>query len=231
MFDVERIALVGSTGLVGRRIIEATVGREDLRLTALARREMKLPLGARMELFVADPENWGEVFKAVRPVSVICALGTTLRKAGGDEEQFRAVDHDLVLKTARAAINANVRRFVVISSVGADALSKNFYLRTKGETDRELTHMKFDRLDVLRPGLLRGFRGMDTRPAEQIGQLLGPLANLALQGTLRRYRSIGADVIAQACLAFAMRKMRGRFRHEYDAIVSAAKSLPAVDPD
>jgi len=230
MFDVERIALVGSTGLIGRRTIEATVGREDLRLTALARREVKLPPGARMELFVADPENWGEVFRAVKPVSVICALGTTWRKAGKDEGQFRAVDHDLVLKTARAAINADVKRFVVVSSVGADALSKNLYLRTKGETDRELMHMKFDRLDVLRPSLLRGFRGFDTRPAEQVGQLLGPLANLAMHGGMRRYRSINAEIVARACLAFAMRKTRGRFRHEYDAIVRAAKSLPAIDP-
>lgn len=228
VFDVDRIALVGSTGLIGKRIIDASVGREDLRLTALARREVALPKGARMELFIADPDKWSEVFEAVKPVSVICALGTTWRKSGKDEAEFRAVDHDLVLKVARAAINADVRRFVVISSVGADALSSNFYLRVKGETDRELMHMKFDRLDILRPGLLRGFRGMDVRPAEQLGQLVGPLANLALHGGMRRLRSINADTVARACLALALRKARGRFRHEYDAIVKAAASLPVI---
>ncbi|MXO63516.1 NAD(P)H-binding protein [Qipengyuania oceanensis] len=231
MFDVERIALVGATGLIGRKVIDISVGREDLRLTALARREVKLPEGAKMELFVADPAKWGEVFEAIRPVSVICALGTTWRKSGKEEAAFRAVDHDLVLKIARAAINADVKRFVAISSVGADALSKNFYLKTKGETDRELMHMKFDRLDILRPGLLRGFRGMDLRPAEQVGQMLGPVANLAMHGGLKRYRSIPADTVAKACLALAMRKARGRFRHEYEAIVKAANSLPAIGAD
>ena len=231
MFDVDRIALVGSTGLIGRRVIDASLGREDLRLTALARREVALPKGARMELFVADPDKWGEVFEAVKPVSVICALGTTWRKSGKDEAQFRAVDHDLVLKIARAALNADVKRFVAISSVGADALSSNFYLKVKGETDRELMHMKFERLDILRPGLLRGFRGMDLRPAEQLGQIVSPVANLALHGGLRRLRSITAETVARACLALAMRKARGRFRHEYDAIVKAAQSLPEVSAD
>ena len=231
MFDVDRIALVGSTGLIGRRVIDASVGREDLRLTALARREVKLPQGARMELFVAEPDKWGEVFDAIRPVSVICALGTTWRKAGKDEASFRAVDQELVLKVARAALNANVKRFVTISSVGADAISKNFYLKVKGETDRELMHMAFDRLDILRPGLLRGFRGMDLRPAEQVGQLIGPVANLAMHGGMKRYRSIPADTVARACLALAMRKARGRFRHEYEAIVKAAHSLPVISAD
>lgn len=231
MFDVSRIALVGATGLIGRKVMETCVAREDLRLTAVSRREAPLPKGARMEMFVAQPEKWGEVFEAVKPVSLICALGTTWRKSGKDEEQFRAVDQELVLKVAHAALRAGVKRFVTISSVGADALSSNFYLKVKGETDRELMHMKFDRLDILRPGLLRGFRGMDMRPAEQMGQILSPLANLALHGGMRRYRAIPAQRVAEACIALAMRKAGGKFRHEYDAIVQAAKSLPQVDAD
>ena len=130
---------------------------------------------------------------------------------------------------ARAALRAGVKRFITISSVGADALSSNFYLKVKGETDRELMHMKFDRLDILRPGLLRGFRGMDMRPAEQLGQIISPLANLALHGGLRRYRSIPAQRVAEACIALSMRKAGGKFRHEHDAIMQAAKSLPQLE--
>ena len=154
-----------------------------------------------------------------------------MRKSGGDEEQFRAVDQELVLKVAHAALRAGVKRFVTISSVGADAMSSNFYLKVKGETDRELMHMKFDRLDILRPGLLRGFRGLDMRPAEQMGQIISPLANLALHGGMRRLRAINAQRVAEACLALAMRKAGGKFRHEYDAIMQAAKSLPQVEAD
>ena len=225
MSEPLRVALVGSTGLIGGEVMRLSVGREDIRLVAIARREAPLPAGARMEMFVADPTKWGEVFEAIQPTAVICALGTTWKKSGRDEAAFRAVDHDLVLDTARAAKAQGVERFVAIGSAGSDALSKNRYLRTKGEVERELGKMRFKRLDVLRPGLLKGKRRGDLRFAERIGIMLSPLADLAMQGTYRSYRSIDADLVAKAALALAMRKAAGKFVHDNDAILRAAASL------
>ena len=154
MSDTIRIALIGATGLIGTTVIGQCIGREDVRLMGIARREMKLPRGIRMELFVAEPAKWGEVIEAIRPTALICALGTTWKKAGEEEAAFRAVDHDLVLETAQAARKLNVERFVHVSSAGADPMSGKFYLKVKGEVERELTKMRFGRLDILRPGLL-----------------------------------------------------------------------------
>ena len=228
MSETIRIALVGSTGLIGRTIMHTCVGREDLRLTGIARRETKLPDGARMEMFVAEPAQWGEVIEAVRPRAVICALGTTMKKAGGDEAAFRAVDQDLVMRVAEAARRHEVERFVHISSIGADFASKNFYLRVKGEVERDLAKLRFGRLDILRPGLLLGSRQDDLRPAERLGMIAAPLMNLFLQGGYRQYRAIGAQTVADAALALAKRNARGRFVHDHDAILRAAKSLPKV---
>ena len=80
-----RIALVGATGLVGRRVIELASAGDEVRIVGIARREAPLPPGARMEMFVSDPGKWGDVLEAVRPRALICALGTTMKKAGGDE--------------------------------------------------------------------------------------------------------------------------------------------------
>ena len=177
MSEPMRIALLGATGMIGRRVMEKCVGRSDVRLAALARREAALPPGARMEMFVADPANWGEVFEAVRPRAAICALGTTWKKSGADETAFRTVDYDLVLATARAAKANGVERFVVVSSVGAAAGAKQFYLKVKGEMERDLAKVGFSRLDILRPGLLRGPRDNDRRPLERFGIMVGPAAN------------------------------------------------------
>ena len=226
MSDPVRIALVGATGLIGSEVMKLAVGRQDLRLVAVARRESPLPQGARMEMFVADPEKWGEVFEAVHSTALICALGTTWRKAGRDEEAFRAVDHDLVLATARAAREAGVERLVAVSSTGADAMSENRYLRTKGEVERELGRMRFKRLDILRPGLLKGHRIGDLRPLERIGSALSPLADLAMQGRYRQYRSIRAELVAKAAMALALRRAGGRFVHDNDALLRAAATLP-----
>lgn len=228
MSDPVRIAVVGATGLVGTAVLQLAVGRSDVRLVAVSRREFPLPPGARMELFVADPAHWGEVFEAVKPVAVVCALGTTWRKSGRDEEAFRSVDHDLVLDTARSARAQGVERFVLVSSAGADAMSKNRYLRTKGEVEREIGKLRFKRHDVLRPGLLKGRRTGDLRPAERLGIALSPLIDLALQGGNRAYRSIAVDAVARAALALALRKAGGRFVHDGDAIMRAAASLPAT---
>ncbi|WP_432200857.1 NAD(P)H-binding protein [Erythrobacter sp. W53] len=223
-----RLALVGATGLIGRSVMEQCVGRGDVRLTAISRREAPLPKGARMEMFVAEPEKWGEVIEAIRPSAMICALGSTWKKSGRDEGAFRAVDHDLVLATARAAQEHGVKRFVAISSVGADPHGKSLYLKVKGETERELRKIKFERLDVLRPGLLLGKRQNDTRPAEKLGALASPVLNPFMLGSLHKYRGIKAEVVARAAIAFARRKARGRFVHENEAIMKMAASLPEL---
>ena len=218
-----RVVLVGSTGLVGRRVIEACVGRSDVKLTAISRREVALPEGARMEMFVAEPDKWGEVIESVRPTALISALGTTWKRAGKSEEAFRAVDQDLVLQTAEAARRADVRQMVTISSVGADPRAKNFYLRVKGEVERDLTKLKFKRLDILRPGLLKGPRNNDARLGEGMAQIFSPLIDPWLQGQMRKYRSIDARIVAEAALGFAARKAAGRFTHEHDNIRRSAR--------
>ena len=229
--DALRLCVIGATGLIGGKVMEECIGREDVRLSAIARREAKLPRGIRMELFVAEPAKWGEVLEALRPKAVICALGTTWKKAGEDEEAFRAVDQHLVLDTARAAKEQGVDRFVAVSSVGADTASKNFYLRVKGETERELTKLRFNRLDILRPGLLRGKRENDRRIGERIGIAAAPVANLLLHGKYRQYRAIEANTVAQAAIALAKSAARGRFVHDNDGILRAAKRLPQLITD
>ena len=228
MSEALRLCLVGATGLIGGKVMEECVGREDVRLQAIARREAKLPQGIRIEYFVADPDKWDEVFEALRPKAVICALGTTWKKSGEDEAAFRAVDKDLVLATAKAALDNGVDRFVAVSSVGADAASKNFYLRVKGETERELTRLRFPRLDILRPGLLIGDRENDRRMGERLGIAAAPVANLFMHGKYRQYRGIKSQMVAKAAIALAKRAARGRFVHDNDAILRAANTLPAL---
>jgi len=222
MSEPRRVLLAGATGLVGTHAMQAAREHPSLRLVALTRREAPIPRGTRMEMRVAEPSRWPEAVAAVAPEAVICALGTTRRKAGS-EEAFRAVDHDLVLELAAAARKAGVANFVLVSSVGADATGKAFYLRVKGEVEAAVTRLGFRRLDILRPGLLRGRRGGDRRPLERLAMLASPLASLLLHGNKRRYRAIDARSVAAAALQLACEKAAGRFVHENDSILRAAR--------
>lgn len=229
MSEPLRIVLVGASGLVGTRVLELAVGRPDVRVIALARREFPLPMGGRMELVVADPARWGEVVAELAPDCLACAVGTTWAKAGRDEEAFRAVDQALVLDTARAAREAQVPHMIAVSSVGADRLSKAFYLQVKGEVEAELIKLRFRRLDILRPGLLRGPRGGERRALERLGILFSPLMDLVLRGGRSRFRSIDAREVARAILQLAGEKAAGRFIHENEAIHRVARRLPAFE--
>ncbi len=223
MSDPKRIAVVGATGLVGSRLIQYGVGRSDFRIIGIARREAPLPKGARMELLVADSANWGDAIAAARADVLVCALGTTWAAAGKDEAAFRAVDQHLVLACAKAAKAAGIRQMIVISSVGADPMARNFYLRVKGETEQALGKIGIPRLDLLRPGLLRGPRGGDRRIGERAAMLVSPFADLLLHGEFRKYRSIKADIVAQAIVGLTREKAAGRFVFEHDAIQRAAR--------
>ena len=206
MSEAVRMCLVGATGLIGWQLIERAVGRSDVRVMAIARRAVRLPRGARMELVVAESAGWGKVIALSRANVLVCALGTTWRKAGKDETAFRAVDFDLVLACARDAKAAGIEHMIVISSVGADATGGDFYLKVKGEMEEALRKLGFRRLDILRPGLLRGPRGEDRRAGERLAILFSPLFDLLLQGKRRNYRSIDASQVALAIIALAKEK-------------------------
>lgn len=221
---VTRICLVGATGLVGSAVMAEAVGRDDVRIIGVGRREAALPPGARMEMLVGEPIDWPGLIRAAQADVLVCALGTTI-KAVGSQEQFRAVDHDLVRFTAEAGIAAGIGHMVLVSSVEADRASRNFYLSVKGETEDAVGRLGFGRLDVLRPSLLRGARA-EARPLEVAWQTFAPLADhLALHGKLRRFRSIRARDVARAIMGLARENAPGRFVHEHDALKQSARGL------
>jgi uncharacterized protein YbjT (DUF2867 family) len=130
-----------------------------------------------------------------------------------------------VLRVARAAHGVGVRNFVLVSSVGADRASRAFYLRVKGEVEAAARQIGFHRLDILRPGLLRGPRSEDRRRGERLAIIASPLTDLFLGGSRRHLRSIDARSVARAALQFSRQKARGTFVHDNGSILRAVRRL------
>lgn len=217
-----RICLVGATGLIGSELIAQAVGRTDVRVIAVARREVPLPKGARMDVLVADTSGWPDAIAASNAQVMVCALGTTWRNAGMDEAAFRAVDQDLVLACARAAKAAGIPHFILVSSVGANVGSSRFYLRVKGEVEDAVAKLHFKRLDILQPGLLRGKRS-ESRMAESLAIRVAPLTDLLLHGAKRKFRSISDKELVLAIFGLARERAGGRFIHDHDMLLRAAR--------
>lgn len=211
------ILLAGASGLVGRQV--ARMLAESSELDVLLRRPLEC-LPASIKQHACDAADWPGEIRSLKPDVAISCLGTTIR-AAGSKLAFSAVDFDLVRDFAAASKGAGTKHLIAISSVGADAASSNFYLSVKGQAEKALGALGFDRLDILRPGLLRGDR-QEERPAERIGIMISPLTDMLLHGPLRRYRSIDGSTVARAIANLSIAGGEGQHIHENDAIIALA---------
>ncbi len=205
-----RILLAGASGLIGRQAAELLT--VDGEVHALLRKQLD-GLPPSVTQHVGPIAHWPTIISSMSLDVAISCLGTTMRIAGSPEA-FRAVDHDLMLSFASAARNAGVRHMISVSSVGASAKSGNLYLRTKGEAEAALSGMGFERLDIIRPGLLTGGRRLDSRPGESLGILLAPFTDLLMLGSFGRYRSTPSAKVARAIAVLVASGGVGRFIHE-----------------
>jgi len=118
---------------------------------------------------------------------------------------------------ARAAKAAGIEHFILVSSAGADPLAKSWYLQVKAGVEEALRRMSFRRLDILRPGLIRGKR-KEHRPLEWLAMWFAPVFDLFLFGKRRQYRSVPVEMLADAIFALAHQKAAGRFVHDRDGM-------------
>lgn len=197
----QTVALVaGATGLVGGHLIDGLLANPRIgKVIALARSPLT-HAHPKLETIIVDYDQLEKELaeRKIEADEAYCALGTTIKKAGS-QAAFRKVDFDYEVAFARAAQAAGVRRFALVSSVGANPKSGIFYTRVKGETEQAIRALNFPSLQIFRPGVLLGNR-QETRPAEQLAVALTPFINLTLQGPFKQYRGIQALHVARAMI-------------------------------
>jgi uncharacterized protein YbjT (DUF2867 family) len=220
-----RVALVaGSSGMVGAQLLPLLLqAPQYTRVHALSRRPLPFDHPRMANRVVRYEASLQAQLKGLQCQDAFCCLGTTMRDAG-TQSAFRAVDHDLVLEFSQLALSCGAERLVVVSAVGANAASKNFYLRVKGETEKALEGLRFRALDILQPSLLLGSR-RDLRPLELAAQASMWLVSPLLLGSWARYRAIAATSVAAAMCGVAASGRRGVYRYTYDGIVGLAGSI------
>lgn len=161
------LLLLGATGLVGRHVLDLALA--DPRIaTVTAPTRRPLPPRRGLSAPVIDFDRLPEDPSIWTADAVICALGTTL-KVAGSRERFHQVDHHYPLTIARLAQANGATTFVLNSAMGADVKSLFFYSRVKGEIERDIVALGFERTVLVRPGLIDGPR-TEPRPMEQLAR-------------------------------------------------------------
>jgi uncharacterized protein YbjT (DUF2867 family) len=188
--------VAGASGLVGRQILQGLLDDESVAAVhALVRR----PLGVQHPRLTVHTVDFA-LLAALPPVDeAYLALGTTI-KVAGSEEAFRAVDFDANLAVACAAQVAGARRIGLVSAMKADAGSRIFYSRVKGELEEAIAGLGFQGVVMARPSLLVGDRealGQRERIGERIGLQVGRWLKPLIPAN---FRPITAAEVARALL-------------------------------
>ena len=192
---VGRVAAVaGATGLVGRAVLARLLA--DKAYSAVHAVGRRAPDRQHPKLVVHLTTSFKDL--KLPPVDdVLIALGTTI-KVAGSPAAFRAVDFDAVVAVASAARTAGAMRLGVVSAMGADATSKVFYSRVKGEMEAAVTTLGFEAVVIVRPSLLAGDRDVlaqASRPIEKISRFA---ANLFKSVIPANYRPVQDVDVAEA---------------------------------
>jgi uncharacterized protein YbjT (DUF2867 family) len=197
------ILLLGATGLVGSHILRLLASAPAfVRVVVLTRRPLSRELAQeKIEPHVVDFDTLAEHRLLFHVDQIICALGTTIRQAR-TQEAFRVVDYEYPLMAARFGVQAGATHFLLVSSLGANARSRVFYSRVKGELEDAVLALPYRSVTIVRPSLLLGPRA-EHRFGEQIAKRLAFLMP-------SKYKPVGAHAVAAALVRAATEDAPGR---------------------
>jgi len=205
--------IAGATGLIGQKLLTELLADSYVEnVIAVVRRPLLMK-----HFKLKSVQTSFEQIEALPPAEVaFCCLGTTIKKAGSKEAFYR-VDHDYVLNFAKACRLAGVRVFVLVTAHGADAGSKIFYSRVKGEVERDVESLGFEHLVIVRPSLLLGER-RESRPIEKAAQFFAQFFKPLMVGPLAMVKPVEAARVARrmktAGLGLSVREVEIIHNHE-----------------
>jgi uncharacterized protein YbjT (DUF2867 family) len=207
--------VIGATGLVGSTLVKQLLDNSIYSKVVLLLRKPLNISHSKLVQEVIDFDNL-DASKIVGD-DLFCAMGTTIRKAGSQEAQYK-IDCTYPYEIGKIAKVNGVKQYILVSAVGANFESSNFYLRTKGDLEQKIQSLDFQNFVSLRPSMLLGYRG-EFRLGEKIGTVLSNILSPLLFGGLRKYHGIEASDVAKAMQRFANEGLSGVRFVEYDEMM------------
>ena len=203
--------LIGATGLIGSYLLPELLNGDDFdTVRILIRRPIDLS-HPKLEKKIVDFNDSDSLLVALSNSDVVfCTVGTTQKKVKGDKQAYRKVDYDIPVKAARFCKMTGCEKFVLVSSVGADSKSNNFYLNLKGEVEEAIHSVGLNEVHILRPSMLLGDR-KESRIGEKIANtVMKPLSFLIPA----KYKPIHAKDVARKMLAISKNNEKGGVVYE-----------------
>lgn len=186
--------VIGATGLIGTELVSQLLNDDNYESVKVLHRRSTGVQHSKYIEHIIDFEDPSTFDKLVEGDVLFSAMGTTIKKAGSKDAQYK-IDVEYPFNIAKVASMSGVSSCVLVSSAGANASSSNFYTRIKGELDDKISNIDFERVRIMRPSILDGDRN-EFRLGESIG--IKVMRILRFIPGLRKYRPIHASIVARA---------------------------------
>lgn len=213
--------VIGATGLVGKHLVKLLLDDERyIAVKVFVRRPTSI-FHSKLEEEIVNFDKLDDWRHRLTGDELFSSLGTTIKKAGSKEAQYK-IDFTYQFKIAEAAALNGMENYFLVSSAGANAVSKNFYLRIKGELEEQIEMLSFKKYVIIQPSLLLGQRE-ETRHGEKIASVIMPLVTKVIPA-LKKYRPIEGLTVAKALQNTANSFLPNRtIRYSLDEIFSVAQ--------
>lgn len=199
--------IIGASGLVGNEVLKLLLTDDHFDKVKIFVRKPLSINHPKLEQHVIDFDLIFKSTDLVKGDILFCCLGTTIKTAGSKEE-FKKVDYAYPLAFAKIAKQNGVKKFLLISSIGANNTSSNFYLKVKGDIEKELEKLKYESLIIVRPSMLLGDR-KEFRLGESIGKIVMKLISILFIGKFNKYKAIEASTVARAMIELSKSNLEG----------------------
>lgn len=209
--------IIGATSLIGNELLQLVLANTEFEtVRILIRRPLALQ-HPKLEKQLVNFEDHESFKLALEGTSVLfCSIGTTQKKVKGDKVAYRKIDYDIPVKAAQLCKEIGCNVFVLVSAVGANSKSKNFYLQLKGEVEFTIRKIGIPSLQIMRPSMLLGNR-KEFRLGEKIGSLLMRPFSFLLPSN---YKPIQAVAVAHAMMIAGIEKKEGVTISHYKEMMS-----------
>lgn len=199
--------IAGATGLVGNNLLKQLLADDHYgKIVVITRKSIDVNHPKLIQKQI-DFDKIESLKLDFRIDDVFCALGTTIETAGSQDAFFK-VDFTYVVNLGKWCEVNGVKRFLIVSAMGASAKSGIFYNRVKGEMETAVSRLNIPQIGIFRPSLLMGDR-MEKRGGEKFAQLMMGGLGFLFVGPLLKFKGIHADVVAKAMINAAKEERSG----------------------
>ncbi|MBI1781050.1 MAG: NAD(P)H-binding protein [Sphingobacteriales bacterium] len=211
------VLVLGASGLIGNNLTDLLLKDNSItKVYVLVRRSLNIQHSKLEERIInfSDIDAYSNNFPQVD--TIFCCIGTTQKQVKGNNDLYRSIDFDIPVNAAKIGLEKGVKKYVIVSAIGSNSKSSNFYVKLKGQVEEAIAALPFDAVHIMRPSLLLGYR-KEFRLAERIFQAIMKPLNFLVPA---KYKAIEGSQVAAAMLKADKSNEKGVHSYTYKKMTS-----------